>query len=536
MKQQYFLIDLKQPVIISGQAATAGAHQSLDYISGSAILGLSAGKLYAQLSVDEAFTVFHSGKVRFLNALPVVNDEVALPVPMSLHNFKGESYEQDGQLLDTQVFDISKFPATELNNRQAVQLRSFYVTHSGQKITPSKEQTLKTAINKQHNRAEEGQLFGYEALSSGQQFGFSIQADDDVDDTLVQKVIDSLQGVAHLGRSRSSQFGKVKISKADTPSKDSPKQDSILTLWLISDMCLHDHGQATLLIKPESVGLPKGTIWLSSQSFVRTRRYSSFNNYRKHYDKERQVITQGSILRFDLPQGADFNAICQKLHQGIGLYTEQGLGQVVINPSILQDVYPVWQKGVKKIANQTQVVQQPNSLLIRVLQKRATFLQTAHEQKHIANEIFIALCEKIGFARRFHGVADKANFQSVNQQAPSRTQFGGLKDLANRLRDDKNGLWQELSNSTNGFLYVKNVHENDNRQSGKSYINSGWDLKFGTKADDNLGTFLLKEQLNQYKDEDYFPQIVAELAVFAMSSDWEQCCLGLGETQKGSES
>lgn len=536
MKQQHFLIDLKQPVIISGQAATVGAHQSLDYISGSSILGLLAGKLYAQLSADEAFTVFHSGKVRFLNALPVVNDEVALPVPMSLHNFKGESYEQDGRLLDKQVFDVSKISPSELGNRQPVQLRNFYVSHSGQKIIPAKEQTLKTAIDKKQNRAAQGQLFGYEALSSGQQFGFCIQADDDVDDALVQKVIDNLQGVAHLGRSRSSQFGKVNISKTDAVKQDSPKQANILTLWLTSDMCLHDHGQATFLVKPESLSLPAGTKWISGQSFVRTRRYSSFNNYRKHYDKERQVITQGSILRFELPQDANFNEICQKLQQGVGLYTEQGLGQVVINPAILQDIYPVWQNSAKKSPAQAQVVQQPNSLLVKTLQKRANILQTVHEPKRIATAIFMALCEKIGFARRFHGVGFKANFESVNQQAPSRTQFGGLKELANRLRDDKKVLWQELSNTTNGFLYVKVVQEQDNPQSGKSYKNSGWDLTFGTKADDNLGNFLLKSQLNEHKDKDYFPQIVAELAVLGMSSDWEQCCLGLGETQKGSES
>lgn len=536
MKQQHFLIDLKQPVIISGQAATAGAHQSLDYISGSSILGLSAGKLYTQLSADDAFIVFHSGKVRFLNALPVINDEVALPVPMSLHNFKGESYEKDGQLLNKQIFDVSKISEIELDNRQPVQLRSFYVSSFGQKITPTKEQTLKAAIDKNQNRAAQGQLFGYEALSAGQTFGFSIQADDDVDDALIQKVIDSLQGVAHLGRSRSSQFGKVKISKINTPSQNSPKQDSILTLWLTSDMCLHDHGQATLLVKPEFLGLPKGTIWLSGQSFVRTRRYSSFNNYRKHYDKERQVITQGSVLRFELPQGVDFNAICQKLGQGVGLYTEQGLGQVIINPSILQDVYPIWQnKEVRKV-QKLQEIKQPNSLLVKILQKRANMLQTAHEPKSIATEIFMMLCEKIGFARRFHGVGYKANFESVNQQAPSRTQFGSLKDLANRYRNDSKGLWQEMSNNTNGFLYVKVVQENDNRQSGKSYKNSGWDLTFGTKANDNLGAFLLEKVLNQHKEKEYFPQIIAELAVLGMSNDWEQCCLGIDEVKKGSES
>lgn len=534
MKEQHFLIDLKQPVIISQQSATAGAHQSLDYISGSVILGLSASKLYADLSAEEAFIVFHSGKVRFLNAFVMVNHELSLPVPMSLHNFKGESYEQNGRLIAEQVFDVSKISDEKLNNRQPVQLRGFYISTSGQKITPIKEQTLKTAIDKRQNRAAQGQLFGYEALSAGQQFGFSVQADDDVDDGLWQKVVESLQGVAHLGRSRSSQFGKVDICMTDMSSTTPVPTGRLLTLWLLSDLCLHNHAQPTLLVKPEFLGLPAGTRWLSEQSFVRTRRYSGFNNYRKHYDKERQVITQGSILRFELPHDADFNQIYKKLQQGVGLYTEQGLGQVAMNPDILQDIHPVWQKNQMRSEVAITEVKNPNTLLINVLQKRANVFITLQEPKRIAHEIFMALCEKITFARRFHGVVYKANFESVNLQAPSRAQFGRLKEVANGYRDDNVNLWQKLSNSTDGILFVKKVQESDNRQSDKSYKNSGWELTFGTQSDQNLGDFLLTNQLSEHKDKSYFPQIVADLAVLGMSDEWQRHILGLEQVEKGS--
>ena len=89
-------------------------------------------------------------------------------------------------------------------------------------------------------------------------------------------------------------------------------------------------------------------------------------------------------------------------------------------------------------------------------------------------------------------------------------------------------MWHELANETNGFLYVKNVQETDNRQSGKLYKNSGWDLTFDTQDNQNLGTFLLK-QLSNYKQESYFPQIIGELAVLGMSNEWEKVCLGLNK-------
>ena len=68
MNTQHFNIQLKQPLIVSQQAATAGQHQSLDYIPGSAILGMVASQLYAQLTPEEALQVFHSGAVRFSDA------------------------------------------------------------------------------------------------------------------------------------------------------------------------------------------------------------------------------------------------------------------------------------------------------------------------------------------------------------------------------------------------------------------------------------------------------------------------------------
>ncbi len=74
MLTSQFEIVLTQPLIISQQAASAGAHQSLDYIPGSVLLGLVASRLYARLDADSAWTVFHSGRIvipdlkRFLRA------------------------------------------------------------------------------------------------------------------------------------------------------------------------------------------------------------------------------------------------------------------------------------------------------------------------------------------------------------------------------------------------------------------------------------------------------------------------------------
>ena len=221
MKIKNYLITLKQPVIISEKSASVGAHQSLDYIKGSTLLGLLASRLYRSLSSEDAFLLFHSGKVRFNDALPVNTngDQIAYPVPMSLHSFKAEKYADEDKLISNKIFDISKVNSNSylkesLKYKQPVQLRGFYITSDGKRVSPVKEHTLKTAIDPLHNRAKESQLFGYEALAAGQSFSFSIHADNDVSDEVWEMLCTQVVGKAHLGRSRSAQFGAVEINEA----------------------------------------------------------------------------------------------------------------------------------------------------------------------------------------------------------------------------------------------------------------------------------------------------------------------------------
>ena len=120
-------------------------------------------------------------------------------------------------------------------------------------------------------------------------------------------------GKAHLGRSRSAQFGAVDIEQQDLVQTNQVKipAQPLLTLWLTSDMQLQNNGQPTLIPEPQVLGLPEGTKWITESSFLRTRRYSMYNAYRRHYDKERQVISRGSVLRYQLP--SDFNDYCKSL-------------------------------------------------------------------------------------------------------------------------------------------------------------------------------------------------------------------------------
>lgn len=537
MKTNQYLLTLRQPVIISEKAASVGAHQSLDYIKGSTLLGLLASRLYKDLSSDEAFLIFHSGKVRFNDALPVLPDQtqVAYPVPMCLHSFKAEKYADGHTLFANKIFDISKAQADQslqhnMKEKQPVQLRNFYISMTGMRISPDKEHTLKTAIDPKQNRAKDAQLFGYEALSAGQIFGFSIDIDDDVPSTVVDK-LSAIVGDAHLGRSRSAQFGAVHIAQQQSiqPPQQKRQPQQLLTLWLISDMQLQKNGQPTLIPEPQVMGLPEGTKWLTEESFLRTRRYSVYNAYRRHYDKERQVIGRGSVLRYELPADFDdYEPLYQYLACAIGIQTEQGLGQVWVNPEMLSGVHPVWKQPSKNIkaGHSATVLKPEDSVLIDTLLRKQQVAEVGTKPRQIAAEIFDKLCSKVTQARRYQGLVKGMPLEPT---PPSRTQFGRLKELANHYRSNSKQLWQNLVVNKNAMLAISTETDKDNRQSGATHKSAGWEIKYAPATNASLGQFM-QDELAEYKTESYFAYIVAELAILGLSDVWEEYCMGVRPT------
>lgn len=529
MKHAYFSVHLKQPVIVSEQAATAGAHHSLDYLPGAMFLGVAASRLYAEMAPEEAFTVFHSGQVRFSDALPLVDGELALPVPFSWHIYKGESKTcspegSDAQVIDSnQVFDPSDHPKMASPGRQPLQLRDGYVTATGLFVEPVKEQTLKTAINRKTGTASDGQLFGYEALSAGQEFGFTLQAEDGLPDALWEKLLAIFDGPVRLGRSRSAQFGRAVISPAaDKWSSDTTvEDDNILTLWLTSDLWLQENGQPCLIPYPRLIGLPESSRWLADRSFLRSRRYSSYNGYRRHYDPERQLIARGSVLRFELPSAPD-ELLLERLAKGIGLGQEDGNGQVLVNPAILVRRHPAFTDQVPVGSRSAVSVRNPDTLLTRVLASRAAAASGAEDAVQRAWEIYAGLCKELAKARRYNAIPAGERMEN----APGRSQWGRLREAANAFRNEPARLWQALDSDDDAILRDRTRRDNtlDSRSGGHA---NGWEIRTGSTDDAQLGTWLRKQLENIHKNHsNSLPRLVGLLANHGLSDDWNDRCEG----------
>jgi hypothetical protein len=499
---QSFLVTLAQDVILSRNAATAGQHQSLDYLPGAVFLGIAASRGYQSLAADDAWTLFHSGKVRFVDALPWQAAQLGRPMPLSLHAYKGTQetlLDRPNQLDASMLFDPASADIDPA--RQPKQLRKGYLTDSGLRVLPNLTERMKTAIDHASGRAAMGQLFGYQALCAGQQFLFTLQADDDAQGVF-ELAKDWLTGKAQIGRSRSAQYGGVEISPSANVNlqPSSTSNEHQLTLWLLTDLALLDQqGQPCLHPSAAVLNLPPTSQWCSDKSYLRTRRYSAYNAKRRCFDPEREVISRGSVLRYELTQPlahAELVAL-----QQLGLYQESGLGQIAVNPQLLVTDQPVFKPMSAVPATAISPLAAPTSPLIALLQKRAGQTNQQQDVALIAGRLFAGLCLALEQARSWRGVP-------ANQPltiAPGRSQWGQLKSLASDQRQRPTALWKQLFEADNAMIRAR----------------SGWDLDVGPgrTLNDAMRALCQQEQLQHHAQ---LGEIIGRLAVLGMSAEWHK--------------
>lgn len=437
MMHRTLVLELLDDCVFSARSATAGSHESLNHVPGSTLLGAAASRLYGAIGLDAAFDAFHSGRLRFGDGLPWDGISVGYPMPLSWHYSKLEkpsgSYQGAERLIPERVHNFLYKSAIGKPD-QPKQIRHGHVHADGRWTKHFHALRLKTAIESASGRAAEGQLFGYDALARGQHFAAHIEADDDLDPELFGKVVEALSGEILLGRSRSAEFGRVGVrSIGAAPPPPGPVEGNVLTLWLLSDLALSDEGgQPMIMPDGQSLGLPDGSVvW--SKTFLRQRRYSPWNAARRGYDRERWVLAAGGVISVELPAPADAQTFA-RLHAGIGLYREAGLGRLWVNPPLLAGPHP----GFTPIPATEQAGAQrsrPSHPLLDWLSRQDSDWKAAAETS--ARELARDYQEEIKNARRLHGLTARAS-----DFGPSKSQWGRVLDAARRKEGQ--ALFEEL--------------------------------------------------------------------------------------------
>jgi hypothetical protein len=333
MRSLHFSLTLLADAVVSADSATAGGHRGLGFIPGSVFLGIAAGALYRP---GEAQTsdIFHSGRVRFGDALPGDPAAGIVPAPRSLARQKDA--------------DASSPLRNAAHPRSAIEpgwkpLRDGHIDAngaSGASVEASRRTVMKTAVDETTGTARSGHLFTYDVIEAGARFFFRVDIDDDVDDgadSAIKKAF--CAAPVWVGRSRSAEFGRTRIEQSEAPSTvaPSPVEGGQVTVLLLSDTALRhpETGAPTLTPCPEHFGLDGSAAFDGERSALSARRWSPFHGYRQRPDLERQVIERGSVVVFSGCDGIDAASLAGKLAGGVGDFRESGLGQVSVQPALL---------------------------------------------------------------------------------------------------------------------------------------------------------------------------------------------------------
>jgi CRISPR-associated protein Csx10 len=462
-------LDLLDNLVFSERAASTGPHRSLVHVPGGSLLGAMAQRLYPTLQArDLAFLAFHSGRLRFGNGVPLqASGAPAWPIPLSLHRIKGTG---DGSTRLDNGIENRVIPHDEQDGseHQWERVGDGYVTAQLERVRPKRLYVMRTAIDAARGRAQDQQLFGYEALAEGQSFLASIDADEPAVPAL-DAILASLRAepILRLGRSRNAEYGRVCVSVLDDAPIDPPPRtntDGRLRLWALSDVCLIDEfGRPAQGPCPAMLGFPHAMIdW--HRTFIRARRYAPFNAAWGYRGLERLVICQGSVITLH-GQGIDDATARAALSAGIGEFREAGLGRVAVDPRILTDGAP------ENAANET-VAMPPIS--VPALPSASAFvawLQRKHENTAGAADRAKTVSDNLDdLTRQYDAAAQWAGVAC----GPGPAQWNAVRDAAEHLASDAERLRKRLFEDEPAI-----AKDND----------EAWRTRFGVDEDDAVQTF-----------------------------------------------
>lgn len=471
MRHFRLTISLQEDLILSEKAASQGGHQSLDYIPGASLLGACAGKLYSQLSTKDAFTVFHSGKVRFGNGYPLSqNGKIGLPVPFSYHYNKGEKYIRPVDHHRSQLQNITNtITDKEITAVQQKQLRTGYITDNLELLRPSRTLRMKTAINPQTARAATSQLFGYQAIEAGQKFIADLYFDD-LEKNLCKQVVSALVGDHFLGRSRSAQYGSVSCQAEEVTEPSGIQEQSQVHgkafFWCIADLALAEaNGHPLTGAELTDFVWENTVVKIDYQSsYIRYRRYSSFNNKRRMFDLEKQVIEKGSVLSVHFDPPIPEEQLRKIEAKGIGLYRECGLGQIKINHPLICDPFPKDLETLSSVNEGSPAV--PDHPLAVYLQEKCSLGQDKRNNQKRADQLGAELRGLYKSARAYAATDN-------NLVGPGASQWSRVAEAGRNYPKDKEKLLKQLFGEQGGHG-LQNVvcKEND----------EAWGVETGNKT------------------------------------------------------
>ena len=325
MKRLKFKVTLLSDIIINQKAASEGPNKTLDYIPGSNFMGIAAAELYKVTNADTLY-LFHSGHVRFGDAHLAEDKTRSHKVPAAMFYPKLKKPSEE-LYIKFKTDDKSEV----IRAKQLKQCREgFYLFYEkeAKPVTIGKTFAIKSAHDITTRTSKDKQMYGYESLAEGSTMFFEVEIDDEC---YAKNVADALTGERRVGRSRTAQYGLVKIEAVDNYEEvSSQSKTGDVVIYADSRLVfLDDNGWCTCQPNAEDLGLTSGEIdWSKSQ--IRTFQYAPWNFKRQCFDADRYGIEKGSVIVVKNVDG------CPDKTSYVGSYKTEGFGRIIYNPAFLE--------------------------------------------------------------------------------------------------------------------------------------------------------------------------------------------------------
>lgn len=328
METLQFKCTLLSDVIVNQKASTEGANSTLDFIPGNNFLGIVANQLYDE-NDPATLALFHQGKVRYGDAHPSCGSARSLKVPAAMYYPKLEK-PSDRCFINHSIDYKNEEVSKEMRRLQLKQCRSGFYDFCSKEavlIPTDTSFSIKSAHDITKRTSLDGCMYGYQSLRKGIELFFEVEIDDE---TLVPQIEQSLIGEKHIGRSKTSQFGLVKIEKTSFTSPSSNKTEGEYSVVYADARLIYIDkatGLPTLRPKADDLGIKGGEIvWEKSQ--IRTFQYSPWNFKRQCFDADRTGFEKGSVF---IVKGG----VCTGESTYTGQFKSEGFGKVIYNPDFL---------------------------------------------------------------------------------------------------------------------------------------------------------------------------------------------------------
>lgn len=425
-------------VILNQKAATEGANETLDFIPGNCFLGIVASRLYKDKS-SESIDLFHGRKVFFGDAHPAISNVRTLRVPASLYYPKLSSASKECYVHHLLSDEVMR--SASMRSKQLKQCRKGFYNLMGKKAVSAnteKSVAIKSAHDKDTRTSKDGQLFCYESLQKGLELYFEVCIDDSLS-VKEQDICQALEGERHIGRSRSAQYGLVRIEQLKTKyieSESNPSKNGMTVVYADSRIVFIDAATGLPTLRPtaKDFGIPVGEIdWTKCQT--RTFCYAPWNFKRQCFDSDRCGFEKGSVF---VIKGVPHECVSGY----IGNFNNEGFGKVIYNPSFLEGnsetgLSDITLHGQQSKEQEIQKVVDYDSPLMMYLREQVS--EKTQEDDIIASVNKWIEDNNRNNLRRFKG-----------DKFPS--QWGTIRSLAS-LRKSKLSIWDRLfSKEANGYL------------------------------------------------------------------------------------